>query len=198
MVYQCSIQARDFCDQQRLAKPSSGLGHRQNITLMMTSWNGDISELLAICSGNSPVPGEFRAQRPVTRSFDVFFDLRLNKRLSKQPWGWWFETPLRQLWRHRNAQVKHLMQSVTSGSTSTVEELNQRWIKAWRSDYTQTERMDVIIYACIHINETMFVTGAQISAQSCVVFLYNFLTENFKTWMCSFGVNWKNKHLRVN
>ena len=40
--------------------------------------------LLAICAGNSPVPGEFPAQRPVTRSFDVFFDLRLNKRLSKQ------------------------------------------------------------------------------------------------------------------
>ena len=41
-------------------------------------------------------------QRPVTRSFDVFFDLRLNKRLSKQPWGWWFETLSRPLWRHRN------------------------------------------------------------------------------------------------
>ena len=40
-------------------------------------------------------PGELPAQRPVTRSFDVFFDLRLNKRLSKQPWGWWFETSLR-------------------------------------------------------------------------------------------------------
>ena len=34
--------------------------------------------------GNSPVIGEFPTQRPVTRSFDVFFDLRLNKRLSKQ------------------------------------------------------------------------------------------------------------------
>ena len=42
------------------------------------------SALLAICAGNSPVPGEFPTQRPVTRSFDVFFDLRLNKRLSKQ------------------------------------------------------------------------------------------------------------------
>ena len=41
------------------------------------------SALLAICVGNSPVPGEFPAQRPVTRSFDVFFDLRLNKRLGK-------------------------------------------------------------------------------------------------------------------
>ena len=35
------------------------------------------SALLAICAGNSPVPGEFPAQRPVTRSFDVFFDLHL-------------------------------------------------------------------------------------------------------------------------
>ena len=42
------------------------------------------SALLAICAGKSPVPGEFPAQRPVTWSFDVFFDLRLNKRLSKQ------------------------------------------------------------------------------------------------------------------
>ena len=41
------------------------------------------SALLAICEGNSPVPGEFPSQRPVTRSFDVFFDLRPNKRLSK-------------------------------------------------------------------------------------------------------------------
>ena len=60
------------------------------------------SALLAICAGNLPVPGEFPAQRPVTRSCDVFFDLRLNKRLSKQSWGWWFETLSRSLWRHRN------------------------------------------------------------------------------------------------
>ena len=58
--------------------------------------------LLAICAENSPVPGEFTAQRPVTRSFDVFFDLRLNKRLSKQLWGRWFETLSHPLWRHRN------------------------------------------------------------------------------------------------
>ena len=49
--------------------------------------------------GNSLVTGEFPAQRPVTRSFDVLFDLRLNKRLSKQWWCWWFETPSRPLWR---------------------------------------------------------------------------------------------------
>ena len=50
------------------------------------------SALLAICAGISSVPGEFPAQRPVKRSFDVFFDLRPNKRLSKQSWGSWFET----------------------------------------------------------------------------------------------------------
>ena len=60
------------------------------------------SALLAICAGNTPVPGEFPAQRPVTRSFDVFFDLRLNKRLRRQSRGWWFETPSRPLWRHCN------------------------------------------------------------------------------------------------
>ena len=42
----------------------------------------------------------FPSQRPVTRSFDVFFDVRLNKRLSKQSKRWWFETPSRSLWRH--------------------------------------------------------------------------------------------------
>ena len=42
------------------------------------------SALLAFCAGNSPVAGEVPAQRPVTRSFGVFFDLRLNKPLSKQ------------------------------------------------------------------------------------------------------------------
>ena len=59
--------------------------------------------LLAFCAGNSPVTGEFPAQRPVTRSFDVFFNLRLNKQLGKQSWGCWFETLSRPLWRHCNA-----------------------------------------------------------------------------------------------
>ena len=60
------------------------------------------SALLAFCAGNSPVTDEFPSQRPMTRSFDVFFDLRMNKSLGKQSWGWWFETPFRSLWRHFN------------------------------------------------------------------------------------------------
>ena len=80
----------------------------QSIKLPVAWWCHQMetfSALLAICAGNSPVTGEFPAQRPVTRSFAVSFDLRLNKRL---PWvnngdrGWWSETPSRPLWRHCN------------------------------------------------------------------------------------------------
>ena len=60
------------------------------------------SALLALCPGNSPVTGEFPAQRPVPRSFDVFFYVPPNKRLRKQPWGWWIDTPSWSLWRHCN------------------------------------------------------------------------------------------------
>ena len=75
----------------------------RNHILQYLWWRHQIetfSTWLAICAGNSPVPGDFPAQRPVTRS--VSFDLRLNKRLSKQSWGWWFETLSRSLWRHPN------------------------------------------------------------------------------------------------
>ena len=65
------------------------------------------SALLALCAGihRSPVTGEFPTERPVTRGFDIFFDLCLNKRASKQSWGWWFETPSRPLWRHCNIYI---------------------------------------------------------------------------------------------
>ena len=70
---------------------------------MMTSSNGNIFRVTGPLCGEFTGPGEFPAQRPVTRSFDVFFDLRPNKRWSKQPWGWWFETPSWSLWRQCNA-----------------------------------------------------------------------------------------------
>ena len=63
------------------------------------------SALLTLCAGNSPATNEFPAQRPVTRSFDVFLD----KRLSKQSWGWWFETPSSLLWRHCNDLEPHFL-----------------------------------------------------------------------------------------
>ena len=50
-------------------------------------------------------PVNYPHKGPVTRSFDVFFDLRRNKRLSKQPWGWLFDTPSLSLWRHCNGHL---------------------------------------------------------------------------------------------
>ena len=74
---------------------------------MMKSSNGNMFRVTGfyawnspVTAWNSPVTGEFPSHRPVTRSFDVFFDLRLNKRLSKQPRHQWFETPSGSLWRH--------------------------------------------------------------------------------------------------
>ena len=60
------------------------------------------SALRDICAGNSLVIWNFPAQRPVIRSFDVFFDLHLIKWLSKQSWGWWLEMPSHSLWCHSN------------------------------------------------------------------------------------------------
>ena len=60
------------------------------------------SMLVALCEGNPPVTGGFSSQRPLTHSFDVFFDLRLNKWSSTQSRCQWFETPLHSLWHHCN------------------------------------------------------------------------------------------------
>ena len=83
--------------------------HSYILIFLVTWWRHQMekfSALLAICAGNSPVSGEFPTQRPVTRSFDVYFDLRPDKRLSKQLWGWWFETLSHSLWRHRNEYAR--------------------------------------------------------------------------------------------
>ena len=68
--------------------------------IMMTSSNGNIFRVTGHLCGE--FTGEFSAQRPVARSFGVFFDLILNKRLSKQTWGWWFETSPRPWWHQCN------------------------------------------------------------------------------------------------
>ena len=60
----------------------------------MTSSNGTIFNVTGPLCGEFTGPGEIPTQRPVMQSFEVFFDLRLNKRLSKQPWN-------RDLRRHR-------------------------------------------------------------------------------------------------
>ena len=87
--------------------------------IMMMSSNGNIFRVTGHLWGNSPVPGEFPAQWPVTRSFDVFFDLRLNTQLSKQSWGTWFETLSHPLWRHCNDRVTIIKQT----TATTLDEM---------------------------------------------------------------------------
>ena len=60
------------------------------------------STLLSLFEGNPPVTDGFPSQRPVMRSFAVFFGLRLKKTLSKQSRGRWCETLSCSLWRHCN------------------------------------------------------------------------------------------------
>ena len=69
---------------------------------MIASSYGNIFRVTGPLCGNFTGHRWIPLQRPVTRSFDVFFYLFLNKQLNKQSQGWWFETPSRQSWRHCN------------------------------------------------------------------------------------------------
>ena len=94
---------------------------------MMTSSSGNISALLSLCEGNPPVTGEFPSQRPVTQSFDVFFDLRQNKRLSKQSRRRWFETSSRSLWRHCNVMHSYCLYHECDSNNITETSQWARW-----------------------------------------------------------------------
>ena len=64
-------------------------------------WHNEMETFFAslpFCEGNLLATGGFHSQMPVTQSFDVFFDLCLNKHLNKQSRRWWFETPSSSLW----------------------------------------------------------------------------------------------------
>ena len=102
--------------------------------IIRSSWwrhqMGAFSALLALCAGNSPVTDEFPSKRPVKRSFDVFFDLHLNQRLSKQSWGWWFETPSRSFWRHCNVWILNSISTTGSNiKTCSSGQLFPRCLK---------------------------------------------------------------------
>ena len=87
---------------QRASDLSFSLEHTCNVVSLWRHQMETLSALLAFCARNSPVTGEFPAHRPVTRTFDDFFDLRLNQQLSKQRRRRWFETPSLSLWHHCN------------------------------------------------------------------------------------------------
>ena len=97
--------------------PGKQSGIAANVLSMMTSSNRNIFRVTGhLC-------GEFTGPRwiPHTKVSDAelwsFFDVRLNKRLSKQSWGWWFETLWRPLWRHRNAFLSHAYRTFPSKHT---------------------------------------------------------------------------------
>ena len=69
---------------------------------VMTSSKGNIVSVTGPLWGEFTVTGEFPSQGPVAQRFDVFVDLHLNKRLTKQSWRWWFETPSCSPWCHCN------------------------------------------------------------------------------------------------
>ena len=104
---------------------------------MMTSSNGNIFRVTGhLC-------GEFTGPRwiPCTKASDaelyVFFDLRLNKRLSKQWWGWWFETLSHPLWRHRIDFGKAACVTVTLGATITCGSMKLQKLhitRQWRGN----------------------------------------------------------------
>ena len=109
-MYERVITSSSIMKQRRdcdlvACRPTSGNGYCYT---MVTSSNGHVFRVTGPLCGNSPVTGEFPSQRPVTQSFAVFFHLCPNKHLSKQSWGWWFETPSRSLLRHCNARNANL------------------------------------------------------------------------------------------
>ena len=101
---------------------------------MMTSSNGNIFRV------TGPLCGEISTKRPVMRSFDVFLDLRLNKRLSKQSWGWWFETLSCSLWCHCNTNSK---QFLSSYQLCTYEWYSIQMLITWLIRYSTRLRFKI-------------------------------------------------------
>ena len=105
--------------------------------------------LLALCEENPPIHHWwFPSQRPVMQSFDVFFDLHLNKWLSKQLGGQSFEMPLHSLWCHCNA----LTQRQTSPQVLRILHLySHLLLSIWVKDITKKYDIDTwkTLFACI-------------------------------------------------
>ena len=125
---------------------------------MMTSSNGNMFRVTGSLCGE--FTGEFPVQGPVTRNFELFFDLRLHKRLRKPSWGWWFETPSRSLRCHCNVNVTLLQSQLSHRPTVANSCTNQyEWhrlrmeaifsLKNWGSYrvylYAEPERFDTMI-----------------------------------------------------
>ena len=126
--------------------------------------------------GNSPVTSKIPTQRSVTRSFDVFFDLRLNKRLCQRWKRRWFETPSHPLWRHCNDIIRfghgfvvlYIVVVISSFLVDTVAyharvlEGDSQWAEIWkhRTESTLVQVLDCCVAAPnIYLNQYRPLTG---------------------------------------
>ena len=106
------------------------------------------------------VTGEFPSQRPVTQSFDVFIDLRLNKRLRKQSRRRWFETPSPSLWRHRNEVL-----SWTAEVSWYLARTRRPWLWSMPSD----QQKHIEFYSRYHYDDViMTMLASQITSLTVV------------------------------
>ena len=100
VLHSSQLRCMQYC--QQFASNIYSIKHTPQDTTWWRHQMETFSALLSLCVGNSPFTSEFSTQRPMMQNFDVLFDLRLNKQLSKQLWYWWFEMPSHSLWCHCN------------------------------------------------------------------------------------------------
>ena len=116
------------------------------------------SALLSLCEGNPLVTGGFPSQWPVTWNFDIFFNVRLNKRLSKQSRLRWFDTPWCLLWRHCNVFSTSLAHVNWQGVTCCGVRFDNWKLhpSSWTSQKTIFRRflfcLNVNIYIYLHVS----------------------------------------------
>ena len=129
------------------------------IVNMMTSSNGNIF-------------------RPMTRIFDVFFDLRLNKPLSKQSWGWWFKTRSHPLWRHCNKVKKHRFRLDTPNWWCELSDWN---LMCGKLEWIEFEPLVPIVFVSWTIFECMRIMHVFLwdwkLYQVCACDLFNIMTD---------------------
>ena len=106
---------------------------------MMTSSNGSIFRVTGHLCGEFTGARGIPSKGLVTRSFDVFFDMRLNQRLSKQWWGWWFETLPRPLWRHCNKV------NLCSAVTDKLGQYHGCWWPSFLHRWVSSTAMDLTV-----------------------------------------------------
>ena len=112
-------------------------------------------------------PSEFPIQWLVTRSFGVFFDLGLNKRLSKQLWGWWFETPPWSLRRQCNVNARQ--------AKPAVHLMTPLATLLYRRVYVSYSHMRAgYVRVCVTLFDWMYV---------CVIYSRKIVQHSYKAWV---------------